>query len=274
MNDVWLHPDTRASLEAYRRKPTHGLLLTGAQGVGLKTIATRIHQSSDRPTSLLFIEPDEKGTIGIDAIHKLYTQTRSTRRQEQLYVILDDADAMSTAAQNALLKLLEEPVEGVYFILTSHNPGRLLETIRSRTAHIIIKKLSDQDSSDALRAIAPDVSPQKAQQLLFIAQGRPAELHRLTHDEHYFEAAATLVRDARVMLGGSAYERVVLAYKYEKDRVKALELLDMTLALVRFSVFTRQDTATLAQSELVERAITALRQNGHVRTHLLHLATS
>ena len=47
-------------------------------------------------------------------------------------VLIDPAEAMNTAAANALLKSLEEPGEGVVFVLASDAPRSLLPTIRSR----------------------------------------------------------------------------------------------------------------------------------------------
>ena len=48
--------------------------------------------------------------------------------------LIEDADTMNTAAQNAALKLLEEPPKGVYFLLSVTNPSLLLPTVRSRCA--------------------------------------------------------------------------------------------------------------------------------------------
>jgi len=48
--------------------------------------------------------------------------------------ILPEADAMNTSAQNAFLKLLEEPPSFVRFLLCAEKPGQLLETVRSRCA--------------------------------------------------------------------------------------------------------------------------------------------
>ncbi len=47
-------------------------------------------------------------------------------------VLIEDADAASEQAQNALLKALEEPNPRQMFVLTATDPGRLLPTIRSR----------------------------------------------------------------------------------------------------------------------------------------------
>jgi hypothetical protein len=47
-------------------------------------------------------------------------------------IIIDPADDLETSAVNALLKSLEEPPAGTYFLLVTHRLGRLLPTIRSR----------------------------------------------------------------------------------------------------------------------------------------------
>ena len=56
---------------------------------------------------------------------------------ERKVYILDEADAMNVPAQNAALKLLEEPPRGVYFLLCASNAEQLLETVRSRCAEIV-----------------------------------------------------------------------------------------------------------------------------------------
>src|SRR5687767_7803640 len=122
MNDLLLHPDTRLNLDAYLLSPPHAVLLAGESGVGLFTIAHRLAEKMAGQSSALIIKPDEKGTISIDVVHDLYVQTRSRRAGGHMAVIIDDAELMSLPAQNSLLKLLEEPVEGVHFLLTSHHP--------------------------------------------------------------------------------------------------------------------------------------------------------
>ena len=52
--------------------------------------------------------------------------------------IICDAQLMNIQAQNAFLKTLEEPPSHVSFLLLTNNPGRLLETVRSRCAQIIM----------------------------------------------------------------------------------------------------------------------------------------
>jgi len=66
------------------------------------------------------------------------------------FVIINSAHLMNEAAQNALLKNLEEPPEGVIFILITTYPERLRETIRSRCWTINFDPLSDEDLANVL----------------------------------------------------------------------------------------------------------------------------
>ncbi len=87
---------------------------------------------------------DRARSIRIDQIRTM--QRRLTTRPtlgERRVVIVDPADDMETGGSNALLKSLEEPPAGTYFILVAHRPARLLPTIRSRCRMLRIPTLSD-----------------------------------------------------------------------------------------------------------------------------------
>ncbi len=72
--------------------------------------------------------------------------------------IIEQADKMNTAAQNVLLKTLEEPPSFAYFILCAENPGFLLPTVRSRCADLrytasVEAAISEEASAAARRFI-------------------------------------------------------------------------------------------------------------------------
>lgn len=72
----------------------------------------------------------------------------------KLYVF-PEADALNANAQNALLKLLEEPPEGVYFLLCTRSAEALLPTVRSRCG--IYRVDGEEESGDtALRTLAKE----------------------------------------------------------------------------------------------------------------------
>ena len=74
-----------------------------------------------------------KRNITIDQVRGM--QQRLTTRPtlgSRRAIIIDPADDLEKGAVNALLKSLEEPPVGTFFLLVAHRPGRLLPTIRSR----------------------------------------------------------------------------------------------------------------------------------------------
>ncbi|MGE0232606.1 MAG: DNA polymerase III subunit delta' [Flavobacteriaceae bacterium] len=58
-------------------------------------------------------------------------------------VVIDPADGLNRAGQNAILKLLEEPPRQSLFLIVAHQPGRLLPTIRSRCRILELEPLSE-----------------------------------------------------------------------------------------------------------------------------------
>lgn len=95
-------------------------------------------------------------------------------------VIVDTADEMNPNAANALLKLLEEPPERTTMFLISHQPSRLLPTIRSRCRELRCHPLSPADMGDAL-ANAGSSHSDTPIQLAALAGGSVGEALRLTN---------------------------------------------------------------------------------------------
>ena len=95
--------------------------------------------------------------------------------------LIDCADEMNPQAANALLKLLEEPPAKVTFLVISHQPFRLLPTIRSRCRELRLGPLLPGDLSDALTAAGGAVEPQDRQALADLAGGSVGAAFRLAN---------------------------------------------------------------------------------------------
>lgn len=86
-------------------------------------------------------------------------------------VIVDSADDLNVSSANALLKILEEPPLKSILLLVSHNPGKLLPTIRSRCAKLALKPLSEAETASLLRRYKPELKEAEVQGLSKIAAG-------------------------------------------------------------------------------------------------------
>jgi DNA polymerase-3 subunit delta' len=100
---------------------------------------------------VLQIEPDDRASIKIDIVRDMLERTGFRPFEGRRRVlIIRDADALEVAAQNALLKSLEEPPPASVFILTTAVPGALLPTVRSRCMRLPFGRLAEADVADVL----------------------------------------------------------------------------------------------------------------------------
>jgi DNA polymerase-3 subunit delta' len=174
---------------------------------------------------------------------------------------------MAPAAQNAFLKLLEEPTEGTRFLILTHQPELMLPTVMSRSQQIDLRPITPAQSNELLDMLKVTDATKRAQ-LLFIAEGLPAELTRLVQDEATFTSRATLVKDARGLVTGSAYERLLLAKKYKDSRADALTLIEDALKLLKRTIATNGDAASLRMMTRFEVIHKRLSEQGNVRLQL------
>jgi DNA polymerase III delta prime subunit len=91
----------------------------------------------------LFIEPDEKGKISLDTAKKVsgFLWQKPIQSQRRL-VVIDQAETLTPHAQNALLKIVEEPPAHALLILLAPDPEVLISPLQSRLQKIFCNKPS------------------------------------------------------------------------------------------------------------------------------------
>ncbi len=161
----------------------HALLFVGPPGVGKALVAQRLAArlacaapapepcgecagcrqvvAGTHPDLQLLGAPERGGgrketrrkEIGIDQARELKRfAALGTVSADRKIGIIDDADRLSIAAQNALLKTLEEPPGQALLILITASPGALLSTVRSRCQRIAFRPLTTAECEAALTA--------------------------------------------------------------------------------------------------------------------------
>ncbi|MDP7151591.1 MAG: DNA polymerase III subunit delta' [Paracoccaceae bacterium] len=147
-------------------------------------VARRMQAGSEAGLFVLRRGYDEKtrrlrSVITVDEVRKLKSFfSLSAAEGGRRVVIVDAADEMNVSAANALLKLLEEPPEKSFLILISHQPSRLLPTIRSRCRELRLSLLSEDDLLSALKQAGLDDIPQS---LVALSGGSVGEALRLAN---------------------------------------------------------------------------------------------
>ena len=105
----------------------------------------RIYSGSFPDVKLLQRSKD-KASLGVEAVKDFREDMflSATESDHKVYII-DDAESMTAEAQNALLKILEEPPSGVTIILLAKECDRILTTIKSRVQYIPMSRFSDEE---------------------------------------------------------------------------------------------------------------------------------
>jgi DNA polymerase-3 subunit delta' len=262
------HSRTKKQIESFLASPSHGVVLSGREGSGKYFTAAWL--ASKMEYAMFTVEsPDDKSTISIDQIRDLYTLTRTG---SAMTIVIKDAQQMSTEAQNAFLKLLEEPPKNTTFILTVTKPESLLQTVRSRTQEISILPPS---SSALLNSISNQAN---ATSLLHTSENLPGKFFTLTTDTEAHEKHQATIEEAKRFYSGTIYQRHILCIenKYEKEwsreLLKILAIIIRTL-LKQAATNNTEHTKLVRQTELLETTAYNLHViNGNPKIHLAKLA--
>lgn len=247
------------------------LLLIGPAGAGLEQAAEFITSQVKGQSVIVLPEKNDiinlqEGIIAVESIRNLYKNTR-TRQTKPYIIIIDFAETMTIQAQNAFLKLLEEPNDFVHFILLAHNSAKLLSTVLSRLQKITIKPITKEQSEKLLDDLnVEDVDKRK--KLLFIAEGLPAKIKQLAEDDSYFQQQSSIMSDARRLLQSSVYDKLVIIQTYKSSRQAALQLLDNLINILQRDLSRKVQPLRIAQIDMVLAAYERIKSNGNVRLTL------
>jgi DNA polymerase III subunit delta' len=271
-------------------RPGHAYLVSGPKGVGKAAVSQAFAQSlcctnppPDDPSAAcgtcracrnvrrgahpdvevfslesearLAEKPGRVSSLGIDTIRRLRASValmplESSRR----ILIIEDAETMPEPAQQALLKVLEEPPSSVIFLLLADEPEALLETVRSRCEEIPMRPVA----TSIIEKVLEDngVAASLAAEIAALSQGRATWALAAATDAKLLQAQRDEREAARLWLSSTPYDRLVNAYtsggKYSKHRAETIRSVQSIIAVLR------EEMIRLVSSQSPGSAATAL----------------
>ena len=224
-----------------------GYLFTGPEGVGKRLVAEAFARALDAEVFPIGV-PKGKQQIPIEAFrgdreeHEdglLKKLSYKTLDRHARAVIVDPADWMSDAAQDCILKSLEEPPERTVWILVATSPDNLLETIRSRCHQVVFAPLTDAE----MRKIIDPLKLDKvvSEWVTALSAGSPGRAKRLAEDAEELRGRAKELFDN--LAAGTlnpVIERVTRIRDTEESRRQAREVIDLAILALREELRSRE----------------------------------
>ena len=257
-------------------KTSHSYLFLGISGIGKKMIAKEfakmilcendnkycnqckscIEFDSNNNPDFTLIEPDG-ASIKIDQIRQMQKKIIEAPiiSKNKVYII-DDADLMTTEAQNCLLKTLEEPPEFVTIILIGSKESSFLSTIKSRCTIIKFSPIENEQIIEYLnkKYEIKNIS----EEMLEIFGGSIGKAEDLKDKEELFSKIIEIVENIKILELPEILKKADIIYKSQEDRIDILEAINVILFKL-----SKQDIRYLNCIDIVEDTSKRLSANAN-----------
>jgi len=264
---------------------SHGLLLHGPRGVGKERFAAALAaalfctrrgkrleacgECADCLLSRAGSHPDlhwvgllkdakekkAKKSIGVDQVRGLSEKLGMTSMRSGYRVaVITPADLMTTAAQNALLKTLEEPAARTVLVLVTARPSGLLATLRSRSQRVEIARPEERSALLWLKEMLDGVASDR---LLALAGGAP--LRAVSLAPHFEALESQMVETLESLLSGRAEVTRLAELMQGEGLPTRLDWLESWLGVaIRRRTLGDETRLTLPGGALLQRAAAAV----------------
>ncbi len=163
----------------------HALLLTGEDGCGRNFLARLIARSlladehdlvgrAAHPDCIVVEGEGASNQITVRRVREAAYELQKSPVMNDCgrVAIIKNAVSLNKSSSNALLKIIEQPPDGVTFLLTARSEAELLETILSRCVRLRVEPLEPQECAEAARALFPTCDAGRLSELCSLYEGR------------------------------------------------------------------------------------------------------
>ena len=219
MSILLLHPITKRRIESLFKSMPPNLLITGLPGAGKYSVAMHLALGGESIANSSNILNFSEKPITIDNVREIISFAK-LKASYKRFVIIEHAESMTNEAQNALLKIMEEPRESFHILATSTHKEFMLPTVLSRMQELSI--LTPQVSK-AVQFFKDTADEAQVRTLYLMSNGQPGLMTSLLHNnDHYMYEYIDL---AKTILINNTYERLKTSEQIIKNKTDIPSLL-------------------------------------------------
>lgn len=230
----------------------HAMIFSGPEMIGKKKIAIEFIKnifcedlcgecyfckSIECNPDINIITPVD-GNIEIEEIRKAKERLSLKPYHNKIKaLIIDDSHLMKSDAQNAFLKMLEEPKGDTLIIFITPFREMLLNTIRSRAQEIKFSLVSNEEIEKYL--ISLGASSKKAKEISLISSGQIGKAINFFEDKSKMDFFNKSIEDIIFLSRSSISQRFQYAEKLKDDKIKIIEILDIWERFLRREILLK-----------------------------------
>lgn len=176
---------------------------------------------------------EDRATLGIDSVRAILGEVYiRPAMSDYKVVIVHEAHLLTAEAQNAMLKVIEEPPRGVVFLLLCDSVSPILQTVKSRSVAVNLRPLSADELRTAVGSDAGDFE-------IGFCGGNPGKLRNLMSDSDFSALRNETVDLFSKALGGGAANVYDFVNFFDGNKEKREEIFDIALCLARDAVYKK-----------------------------------
>lgn len=213
-------------------------------------------KAETHPDIFVLTPPPDKKNITVDQIRNVVTDayTKPYESGKKIYIIAY-GDDMNEQAQNAFLKMLEEPPEYAVFIILAENDEALLQTIRSRCTTVRFDPVSDDKVREYISKKYPE-SSEKTDFLVQYAGGVVGEIEKILNAENFVPLRRESLDILEELLSDNMLDTYSVAQFLEDNKDDADLVLRFWQGFLRDIMLIQADSRKLVKSmDLVDNLI-------------------
>lgn len=236
-------------------KVSHAYIINGEKGMGKSTVAKAfamtllceekgtvpcmkchscVQALTDNNPDLIMITPDKPTTLSIDHIRQTLVndvELKPYSNSHKVYIV-EDAELMNNAAQNAILKTIEEPPEYAVIILLTTNISALLQTVLSRCVKLDMQPLKKEVVKKYLMEKEKVVDYQ-ADIAVSFAGGNLGKAIELSKSQDFAEMLDEVIQLLRYIKDMQAYEVVAAVKRASEYKFRFTDYIDLMILWFR-----------------------------------------